>query len=836
MAAPSASSVIRVFVSSTFVDMQAERNFLVGEVFPDIRRQCAAMGIDFEAIDLRWGVSSESSDAEVLGYCLDQIEGCLPYLLAMIGGRYGWVPGKQPDLAATLAPAEAECSVTELEILRFEQGVARAGWPPRALVGLRSDALTQALVADETEAPQERQRLLALRDRLRLRPDAFEYADLDTLGTSVRDFFLARARALAEELATTTRQIDAQQARYLHLQRIAGVPRLARVLVAGATPAQARPLDEDGLVALLGAERLQVLLGGPGSGKTALCSAVAERWQALGQERRVLRLHVGATGELSLDGVLRNLYGLADAGQPRDWADGLVDALDADPRPTLVVLDGLERMIGWRQALPSTLEVIGHQPYQLLLTVEKLLRARCRPSVLLACDPDVQPDNAFGAMVADGDLQLDPYAPAFTVGVTRLGALDATARRDFAAAFFAFRGKHLTQAQLARIGQAQQLDDFDALHLACDRLRRFGDLNRARVDQDSFVAGHIEDLFGQSRAQALAALVAEARCARGLVPAKVDAMLLLLAVSCYGLPPAELVAAATQLAGQPVSLRDWAIIEGMFAPVLARSSTRMQYKNGAVLRDVLATLDPAAVPRARAALVEHLRVHVAAAGLAGAFSVTVDAVYPNELAWQLQALPDHAGWRALFDPVGLLAWFARDCEMALVELNTAFNAGTFERAFAHNCDSVDPLASIAQFRAAVTAFVGQSDAAAIQRFERALDWAHNALFLPEASSRGWALLAARLSSCALCAAREDILPSADHCRSALLATVNLLSSVIGQYGAGDARVTGLRALLAGWHARAAGYAPAADRVRRPVAYMEELDLAVAGVDRRIGAA
>ena len=96
-------TAIRVFVSSTFVDMQAERYYLVNEVFPQIRRRCALLGIDFEAIDLRWGVSGENSDVQVLDYCLEQIEGCLPYLLALIGGRYGWVPGTKPEIAPMLA-------------------------------------------------------------------------------------------------------------------------------------------------------------------------------------------------------------------------------------------------------------------------------------------------------------------------------------------------------------------------------------------------------------------------------------------------------------------------------------------------------------------------------------------------------------------------------------------------------------------------------------------------------------------------------------------------------------------------------------------------------------
>ena len=50
----------RVFVSSTFSDLKAERNALQEKVFPRLRDLAAAHGCRFQAIDLRWGVSQEA--------------------------------------------------------------------------------------------------------------------------------------------------------------------------------------------------------------------------------------------------------------------------------------------------------------------------------------------------------------------------------------------------------------------------------------------------------------------------------------------------------------------------------------------------------------------------------------------------------------------------------------------------------------------------------------------------------------------------------------------------------------------------------------------------------
>ena len=52
--------VIRVFVSSTFRDMQAERDELVLKIFPQLRRLCEERGVTWGEIDLRWGLTDAS--------------------------------------------------------------------------------------------------------------------------------------------------------------------------------------------------------------------------------------------------------------------------------------------------------------------------------------------------------------------------------------------------------------------------------------------------------------------------------------------------------------------------------------------------------------------------------------------------------------------------------------------------------------------------------------------------------------------------------------------------------------------------------------------------------
>ena len=55
---------IRVFISSTFRDMHAERDALVTVVFPELRERLERLGLDFFDVDLRWGVPGTGVDGE----------------------------------------------------------------------------------------------------------------------------------------------------------------------------------------------------------------------------------------------------------------------------------------------------------------------------------------------------------------------------------------------------------------------------------------------------------------------------------------------------------------------------------------------------------------------------------------------------------------------------------------------------------------------------------------------------------------------------------------------------------------------------------------------------
>ena len=126
---------IQIFISSTFKDMDAERDMVNNFVKQKIEKDLIQYGIfkTIEIIDLRWGVNTqdlpeEERENKVLRQCVDNIRNSQPYFIGFIGARYGWIPPKKhwqkvieglSDDELTMMGDEVNDvkSVTELEIL-----------------------------------------------------------------------------------------------------------------------------------------------------------------------------------------------------------------------------------------------------------------------------------------------------------------------------------------------------------------------------------------------------------------------------------------------------------------------------------------------------------------------------------------------------------------------------------------------------------------------------------------------------------------------------------------------------------------------------------------------
>ena len=110
---------VRVFISSTFRDMNSERDHLVTMVFPELRDRVERLGFEFYDVDLRWGVPESGIDGERANswaYCKRWIDEVEPFFVCMLGQRYGWRPPAQEITDDGDQAAYAGLSITEMEI------------------------------------------------------------------------------------------------------------------------------------------------------------------------------------------------------------------------------------------------------------------------------------------------------------------------------------------------------------------------------------------------------------------------------------------------------------------------------------------------------------------------------------------------------------------------------------------------------------------------------------------------------------------------------------------------------------------------------------------------
>lgn len=115
-----------IFISSTFQDMQFERDAIHRNVLPMLREHIRSYGQSVDFSDLRWGINSkdlseEESAVKIIQVCFNEIDRARPYMIVLLGDRYGWIPDAdriQPllELQGIFLPRISGKSITAMEI------------------------------------------------------------------------------------------------------------------------------------------------------------------------------------------------------------------------------------------------------------------------------------------------------------------------------------------------------------------------------------------------------------------------------------------------------------------------------------------------------------------------------------------------------------------------------------------------------------------------------------------------------------------------------------------------------------------------------------------------
>lgn len=119
---------LKIFISSTFEDMQEEREVLLKETFLEFKKLAKERFVEITEIDLRTGISPEQAEnGEIVKVCLDEIKRCSDspiFFLGILGHRYGstdWIADIGDDVLEDDSYAwikdYSDRSITELEII-----------------------------------------------------------------------------------------------------------------------------------------------------------------------------------------------------------------------------------------------------------------------------------------------------------------------------------------------------------------------------------------------------------------------------------------------------------------------------------------------------------------------------------------------------------------------------------------------------------------------------------------------------------------------------------------------------------------------------------------------
>ena len=335
---------IRIFISSTFSDMEEERNILVKTVFPRLAAIAEKRDVRLVPLDLRWGITDEKAESGmVIETCLNEVFYSRPFFLGLIGNRYG----------SCLTSAEAEknrellkryewleqdmvdgLSITEIEI---QYGVLRN---PDTI-----DAFFYLKEGDESisDSPDK---LSRLRKQIKenKRYIAENYASAEELAAKVEAAF---------KKVLDNRFPDEPQSELEKERRIQRAFMRSRKMAYIRNKAAHEALDNF----LQGDERNFVVTGDSGMGKSALIANWLE--PHLQDSGRKIIYHFVGNGGLEGDfrsiaqrlcNEIRDLYALPQPERnttgkkkPEEELNGLFAEI-AGREPLLIVLDGINQL------------------------------------------------------------------------------------------------------------------------------------------------------------------------------------------------------------------------------------------------------------------------------------------------------------------------------------------------------------------------------------------------------------------------------------------------------------------------------------------------------------
>ena len=377
----SKNAEVRVFLSSTFRDLNLEREVLMKKIFPEIKSICRAKGITVTEVDLRWGITDEEAVlGRIVRTCMEEIDRCRPYFIGFLGGRYGYIPdyveiSKDAYLLSDYPWIEDaildELSITEMEF-RYggldEQGkfTGQEGVVPNPLFYFKKTI----------QANEDTPRIAELKNTIEQRSIAVkEYADAEEFGKMVYDDFL---ELIARDFPDAQQETELDRIRAYHRafaesRRRSYIPNMQYVKTLNEWVKPFTQAPEAGQSVY---SQNMVVHAPSGTGKSALLAFWTEQFRKRNPDALIVEhyIGIGANAESHYEAITHLLHEIKLHTQteaevpknPNELERSVAQWLGyLKTQPTLWVIDGVNQLsehaqlLGWiPQLIPFNIKIL----------------------------------------------------------------------------------------------------------------------------------------------------------------------------------------------------------------------------------------------------------------------------------------------------------------------------------------------------------------------------------------------------------------------------------------------------------------------------------------------
>ena len=466
---------IRLFISSTFRDMQEEREHITKVVSPELVVLCRKRGVTLTLIDLRWGITSDESIlGQALELCLREIDKARPHFIGIIAHKYGSIAESGACEGQEIKKKidswiKEGLSYTAIEI---EHGVlSNPQLNKYSYFYFRSRKLTEGLSKnkDKNDFIETDPGLISKLDGLKARImtdnspwhwDNTEYGTIEELGESIKRDFTAMLDEVYPESEAPT---EVERERFNHQA-------YADFMLNNIYEPEEIFIKEIKDISRL------ALTGPQGIGKSALVSYLVKQYREENKNAFIFEHFVGV-GSFNAYGVIQRLYNeinekLKSLGKPEKnipekkddkFFESIPDFIFSLPdyKSSLIAIDALDQLneedqgLSWLLHLPQSIGAI----------------------VSLKTDT-----TAYGNMQRLKDI----YA------IKEIKPLSDDSCEKILKDYLSKKGKELTDLQVKKVLSSESSRNPLYLRLLLDELSVFGGLKPKDIDQDKFMDGVID--------------------------------------------------------------------------------------------------------------------------------------------------------------------------------------------------------------------------------------------------------------------------------------------------------------------------------------------------------